>query len=588
MTCPFVTVLQKLQKHSAESVESAHSSSEYSRYLHVDRPIQDAVAELLDKESKAPRKSLVLLCGSAGDGKSHMLAFFKTEYPALLDCFDRIINDATESDAPSRTACQTLASQLRAFDDDHIDDPGTEKVIVAINEGMLQRFITSESGLSFRALRAFVENAEVLKTGIASEEYDSTSVFHSTSFSNYHPFTLAEGRAKTDFIDSLLSKVFSPVEDNPFYRARVDCCEQCSSRMACPVCHNYDFMMMPAVQKEVAKTVVGVVLAEHYVVTARALLNLVYDLIVAPAFDSGALYALGNGNLALEQYIPQTTPSLMYSYRSGDSLTSRVTHFDVLLSAPEGVDDLSIRLRASSGFVLDLIDSVKGTPYHDYLFGLVNPQALFNSNGDADHKRTLLHFFVRCASLAGCGDVICSGLEPVPYLDDYVELLYAYNTDDHPKMKKVFKCVQKAIEDWNGDYPPGFSRVASYGNVHILQKIETGFNQTRVGFTKGEELPMFSPSIVVRAYLKDKDSPSVDFVVDYSLYCLLRKMEKGYQPTLLEKKEASDFATSYERLIGQGSKSHEVFVARQDVGKKPLFRISFDSEWVEYSVEVLG
>lgn len=588
MICNFKPVLQKLQKHSAESVESAHSSTDYSKYLHVDRPIQNDVLDLLTREQILPRKSLVLLCGSAGDGKSHMLSHFSAQHEELMDGFDKIINDATESDAPSRTACQTLATELEPFDDFHLDNGQNDKFIVAINEGMLSQFLSSKEGSSFSTLAAYVEETGILKTALSNRGYEHESIFHAVSFSDYRPFTLINGESRTQFLDELFSKVFSMDDSNPFFAARREYCEGCSSKKLCPVCHNYDFLSLPEIQRAVADAIVEVSLAEHYIVTTRSTLNFLYDLIVSPNFDRGSINLSVNKNIALARYIPQTTPYLMYERKWGDSLGSRISRLDVMRMESEGIDELAIQLRTSSETVSKLLNVVNDTPYYECLCDLIKPDALYNIGGEGDLKRVLLRFFVRCAHLSCRLEEICPDLVPSPYLKDYVSLLYSYNTDESSSMKPLHKYLRKAIENWNGDYPSGYSRVASYGNVQILQELDTGFRKPdAVGFEKGSELTKFSPNLIAHAYLRNTGSDAVTFVVNYSLYCLLRRMDEGYQPTILEKNLFTDFATSYERLVGLGAKSREVFIAQRDLGKRPRYKIFYDEDFEEYGMEVI-
>ena len=46
-------------------------------YMHVERTIQLELEKLLIDVKKDGKPSLILLCGSVGDGKSHLLAFMK-------------------------------------------------------------------------------------------------------------------------------------------------------------------------------------------------------------------------------------------------------------------------------------------------------------------------------------------------------------------------------------------------------------------------------------------------------------------------------------------------------------------------------
>ena len=107
-----------------ESVENAASFDEFKKYLHVLRPVEEELRALLTRVNATTKKTLVLLCGSAGDGKSHLLSYLRNaDAERLLDGFE-VYNDATESSAPLLTSIDTLAEKLAPFNDEncHIDD----------------------------------------------------------------------------------------------------------------------------------------------------------------------------------------------------------------------------------------------------------------------------------------------------------------------------------------------------------------------------------------------------------------------------------------------------------------------------------
>lgn len=73
MNCKFVAQLSRLRKLSAESVENTSMFDSFKEYLHVERQVEMELRELLRNINANQKKCLVLLCGSAGDGKSHLI-----------------------------------------------------------------------------------------------------------------------------------------------------------------------------------------------------------------------------------------------------------------------------------------------------------------------------------------------------------------------------------------------------------------------------------------------------------------------------------------------------------------------------------
>ncbi len=155
MSCEFISELRKLSKLSAEAVQNDVGFSSLKEYMHVRRQTETDFRKLIQEISGVCHKQLVLVCGSAGDGKSHLLSYLKFAEDQILKPWV-VINDATESDAPNQTAIQTLAKRIEPFCDDRLDDDGNEKVVLAINLGMLNNFIDSEEGKPFSKLKQYV------------------------------------------------------------------------------------------------------------------------------------------------------------------------------------------------------------------------------------------------------------------------------------------------------------------------------------------------------------------------------------------------------------------------------------------------
>lgn len=91
-----VNTLTKLKKSAKEAVACADTSNDYIMYMHVDRSVQEAFMSPLQKSYNFPHAELILLCGSVGDGKSHMLSYCASKYPEMMGEF-YVHNDSTTS-----------------------------------------------------------------------------------------------------------------------------------------------------------------------------------------------------------------------------------------------------------------------------------------------------------------------------------------------------------------------------------------------------------------------------------------------------------------------------------------------------------
>ena len=82
--CELMNYLSKLKKSSVEAVDSSDSFSDFQKYMHVKREAEEEL-EFILKDVQTKKKVLVLLCGSVGDGKSHILGYFKNQTNLLVE-----------------------------------------------------------------------------------------------------------------------------------------------------------------------------------------------------------------------------------------------------------------------------------------------------------------------------------------------------------------------------------------------------------------------------------------------------------------------------------------------------------------------
>lgn len=281
MACSFIDQLSMLRKQSMESVENTAHFAEFKRYLHVVRPVEEELRGLLRKVNSEGKKCLVLLCGSAGDGKSHLISYLRhADSEGLLDEYE-LYNDATESSAPELTSIDTLYDKLAPFNDENYYKDDGFRMILAINLGTLNNFIESEKGKAFSHLKEYVETNEIFSSYSRENIYQPNSVFQHISFADYQVFTLKEDTVGTEFLETLIGKVFLAVENNPFYNAYSEN-NSCSLCQRCPVRHNYEFLSKPENQAAIIRKIVEVVVKDKAIVSTRDILNFIYDIIVHP------------------------------------------------------------------------------------------------------------------------------------------------------------------------------------------------------------------------------------------------------------------------------------------------------------------
>jgi len=119
-----ISTLMKLRESSKDAVVSAEYVDDFALYMHVDRPVQEQFENQLLKYAESSHAELILLCGSVGDGKSHMLQMCKHKYPDQISKF-YVHNDSTASLYIDKPASYTLNELLEDFSDKKVENSYT-------------------------------------------------------------------------------------------------------------------------------------------------------------------------------------------------------------------------------------------------------------------------------------------------------------------------------------------------------------------------------------------------------------------------------------------------------------------------------
>ena len=75
--CPLVNELKRLKKSSSEAVDNDEEFSPFKMYMHIHRTLEDDLINKIQQAKGRAGKSLILVCGNVGDGKSHVISYLK-------------------------------------------------------------------------------------------------------------------------------------------------------------------------------------------------------------------------------------------------------------------------------------------------------------------------------------------------------------------------------------------------------------------------------------------------------------------------------------------------------------------------------
>ena len=559
MDCNFISVLSKLRKLSMESVENTASFDDFKKYLHVLRPVEEELRSLLNRVNAANKKTLILLCGSAGDGKSHLLSYLRNaDSDHLLDGFE-LYNDATESSAPLLTSIDTLAEKLAPFNDDNCHSDDGFKMILAINLGTLNNFIESEKGAAFSALKKYVEANEIFSAFVRPNEYQESSVFQHVSFSDYQVFTLKEDGVGTEYLEELLSKVFRPDDANPFYKAYMEN-TGCTLCQKCPVRHNFEFMSSTEHQKAIIKKIIEVVIKDKAIVSTREVLNLLYDILVHPEFAYNSMCKAATSETKyLTKYIQCTTPMLMYELDDISPLLNAIRKHDLLKVRQADMDVDMTRFHSLENIYETFMSATADTPY-----AKLNDTTKIAILGGmkAELKKLVYRFIVRTRDIKG----EYPANEQQQLFNEYLQYLYYQNSGHEKKLGKLYDATKKAIMNWDGQFDSDTICIDdSNEKFWVLEQLLIKPAIYKVQTPKTGDVLRFSTALKLR-YRKASETEleTAEISMDYALFEMISAMKDGYRPTVQDKNQHTDFVSFIQRVIEFGNKASRIELIPKD------------------------
>lgn len=562
--CKLIDELNRLKKSSSDSIDGIGSFDDFKKYMHVSRSVEEDLIEILHKIEVSGKKSLVLLCGSAGDGKSHLLSYLKNDL-RLLDNYV-VYNDATESSAPSKTAIETLNEALQEFSDEKLEQPG-KNFILAINLGVLSNFVESLYGDSFKQLREYVINSNILTNQLNEKGYEKNSAFQHVSFSDYHMYNLTVNGVKPEYLEHVLEKIFRVDFENPFYNVYKNECKECPLSQKCPVKHNFEYLTNEKNRNYVANALVEVTIKDKEILTTREILNYIYDIIVAQNFNYKKMAQSSTNEASfLKEYISDITPSLMYEYTNKSVLLNKLQKYDPLLVRSEQADEDAISYYVSSDISNEVVSVLDNASYFKVLG---RQSAIEKINSDKVLKAQLFNILERVKKIKS------NTIQDNAYMS-FLRMLYYFNTGTTKKYGELYGLVEEAVIQWCGNedrdnvcFDDCHEGIALYEHIEFEPYLDASSD-----IKKNDELQRFLPFITVK-YENKKTGEIIPLDIDYSLYELIYKLAAGYIQTAEDRNNHADFISFIYKILRTGSADKEVSLVTDDNRKAIIEKTKF-------------
>jgi DNA phosphorothioation-dependent restriction protein DptF len=276
----FKDVLNVLSKSSSYAVSTENKYTDpqnqldqIKKDLYVPMPIENRVNEVIRQLNSSP-KQVVFLCGSSGDGKSELLVQAKT----LVATNVRFHFDATHSFDPHETAIQTLDKLFNEF------ELGEFSLVVGINVGMLGNYEQEGQNLQF-------------KSAITAYQLDKTQLpgFTFINFEDYPKFEITEVGVQADFARKILARLTSP--DSMLFSNYQQELTMSPDAESLRVITNYRLLCLPGVQDVIVELLFKARLVRDQFLTARSLLDFIYQILTGPGYLFDNLFSGGDNEL---------------------------------------------------------------------------------------------------------------------------------------------------------------------------------------------------------------------------------------------------------------------------------------------------
>lgn len=530
-----------LSLRSIESVQDGNTLSSFDEYMHVERPIEAELRAKM-KEIEAIGGGIILLVGSAGDGKSHLISRMKREFTWGNECY---YNDATASCSPKKDAITTLKDALFEFKE--INIPTTNrKLVLAINLGKLNAFIDEEDVKE--------EYASIVKaTEPIFDEDDSTPpidservkvvLFSDEQIFEFYPENESSYPVRSNFISTILEKITRCDKDNPFYQA-YKCDIQNGTGKHDPCILNYELLQIPAVRYTIEMSLIEAIVRYKLLITPREFLDFIHSIIIHPNIN-------GN-NASKNNFYEALLPTLLYS--GGKSLIRNAMSKLDPLKYSSLEHDSQLSLLFTSHAVPDGFLTISKEEIPSIILDITNK--LYDNNG-RDITRTA-KFIYRLKHLLNyhseCEDYV-----------SYLSLLRSvFKGEIDVVMQNIDELVNRTIPRHCGSYYEKQNMIPlniQGGLYRLFSKLEIELN----------EIPdnLFNPNKKTRFYLRfmlewSVKSESVKLLMDFQLFTYLQELKRGKLAISYENDKHIGYSAFLRKLTSLCEPSAPITIASAD------------------------
>ncbi|WP_428827021.1 DNA phosphorothioation-dependent restriction protein DptF [Azonexus sp. IMCC34842] len=480
-------VLSKASPFSVKTLSDKPRDSldDAKDWLYIEQDIERDFRKIL---STLVPGEIVFLCGSSGDGKSEILARCHEQYRNRV----RFHLDGTHSFSPRQSAIDAL-DQL--FDESHA---GSKPLAVGINIGMLANYC--KEGASRHSLVKYaIENFLNGK--------NTDTAYHFFDFENYPKFQFnTNSDSHSKFAKQLMMRLTEPSDKNPFYvLSQKDDLEQTDPLLSA----NFKLLALGCVQNAIIENMFKVRLIKDKFITARALLDFIYQLLLGNKYLPDNLFGASDNELI--QRMGDFDPALLHT-RALDQFLLRfelglpnvelsvfIDHLQKNRLMPEFKGEVAVGAGSLIRLFYLLLDQSIGNNFHHQFTEDFVDELL-----DGYSKVWLLHNDYDGSSEAKLA------LRPF-YGNELINGIYRYANRNAPWLQKGEVFLGKS------------------GALQLAAPVEVKVNFASIQCKTSASVSRFWAS------LKVSDKELEPIAVNLNLFELIFKLNRGYRPNKYDK-----------------------------------------------------
>lgn len=523
-----LSILSKSSPYAVSTErKSAHDTlARYKDYIYVETDIE---ADFKKALTTLKSGDIIFLCGSSGDGKSEILTRYNQQWKSNYDFH----LDATHSFKPNQTAIQAL--------DERFSNTKESKrpLIVGINIGMLGNY-AEEGDNQHEDLKKSIKLFLDRKKDLIPRNHLYLD------FEQYPKFTLSEEGNTSEFGESLISRLTEKTLDNPFY-AVFD--NQIKSKGHSVSTANYALLGLKSVQKNIISLLIRSRLIKDQFLTARALLDFVYQILLMDGYLFDNLFS-GADNELLEN-IKSFDPSNIHTRK----IDEFILHFGL------GIDDEEFNALRDKVKTLGIYDIKKSESFLRLIYLLKDEGEFENSYVDSfkmDFDNSLVNKYSNAWILHKNFDA--TGLHKKEinkiYKETIISAIHRYCNRNSPSLDKDVYFINE------------------YNGYKIAVELDVKANFAAISSNKVTKIGSFN------AFIDVENNALNPVPVTINLLELLIKINQGYRPNKHDKNAVLLLDEIIEQIITVANEKNTLFIFKD----QERYKLSNeDNEYFEVS-----